>query len=130
MKNTFQSIGVKDFSSLRHGIAKGPPSESTPPSESGPVSRLDLSQDSSNSIVPWTIVNRYYTADVHFETRTFAEFVSHHASGVPAVIYAWSQGEVSAVVAVRSGLSNDLLRSNSVDIQGSPPPPRGQIGGP
>ncbi|KAI0786892.1 hypothetical protein C8Q75DRAFT_250040 [Abortiporus biennis] len=43
--------------------------------------------------VPWTISNRYYTADVHFETRVLKEVGSHHASGVPAVIYVWKKGD-------------------------------------
>ena len=49
------------------------------------------------TIIPWTIVNRYYTADVHF--------VAHVIHGIspmmfdkphtpPAVIYVWVDGEV------------------------------------
>ena len=52
-----------------------------------------LSLDSSSSI-PWTIVNKYYTADVHFETHEFEHFRVQHAIGVPAVIYVWGPGEV------------------------------------
>ncbi|KAI0662215.1 hypothetical protein C8Q70DRAFT_875036, partial [Cubamyces menziesii] len=51
-----------------------------------------LSVDSSSSI-PWTIVNKYYTADVHFETHEFEHFRVQHAIGVPAVIYVWGPGE-------------------------------------
>ncbi|KAL1950714.1 hypothetical protein VTO73DRAFT_5838 [Trametes versicolor] len=51
-----------------------------------------LSAGSSTS-VPWTIVNKYYTADVHFETHEFEHFRVHHAIGVPAVIYVWGPGE-------------------------------------
>ncbi|EED81027.1 predicted protein [Postia placenta Mad-698-R] len=46
-----------------------------------------------NNITPWTIVNKYYTADVHFETRLAQEFKSSHAKGVPAIIYVWQQGD-------------------------------------
>lgn len=41
-------------------------------------------------------MNKYYTADVHFETHEFEHFRVHHAIGVPAVIYVWGPGEVSA----------------------------------
>lgn len=51
----------------------------------------------SDSIVPWTIVNKYYTADVHFHTRTFSEFRISHADGVPAVVYVWEHGQVCFV---------------------------------
>ncbi|GBE83120.1 hypothetical protein SCP_0501670 [Sparassis crispa] len=56
------------------------------------VSDLSSADLASNSI-PWTIANKYYTADVHFETRVFQDFRSHHAVGVPAVIYVWAHGE-------------------------------------
>ncbi|KAI0373734.1 hypothetical protein BV20DRAFT_672240 [Pilatotrama ljubarskyi] len=46
-----------------------------------------------SSTVPWTIVNKYYTADVHFETHEFNHFRVRHAVGVPAVIYVWGPGE-------------------------------------
>ncbi|KAI0632411.1 hypothetical protein C8Q77DRAFT_1060132 [Trametes polyzona] len=55
-------------------------------------SQNPLSAGSSSSI-PWTIVNKYYTADVHFETHEFEHFRTHHAIGVPAVIYVWAHGE-------------------------------------
>lgn len=59
-----------------------------------PLSTVSSSDAGSDSI-PWTIVNRYYTAEVHFETRTLVDFRAHHASEVPAVIYVWNRGEVS-----------------------------------
>ncbi|KAF8158084.1 hypothetical protein B0H34DRAFT_674567 [Crassisporium funariophilum] len=48
------------------------------------------------TIIPWTISNRYYTADVHFSLRVIhalsaAEF--DHPQPPPAVIYVWVQGE-------------------------------------
>ncbi|KAI0771221.1 hypothetical protein BD413DRAFT_65435 [Trametes elegans] len=54
------------------------------------VADMPLARSSS---VPWTIVNKYYTADVHFETHEFEHFRVHHAIGVPAVIYVWGPGE-------------------------------------
>ncbi|KAI0755231.1 hypothetical protein C8Q80DRAFT_419454 [Daedaleopsis nitida] len=47
----------------------------------------------SSTSIPWTITNKYYTADVHFETHEFAQFRVHHAIGVPAIIYVWGPGE-------------------------------------
>ncbi|KAI0328906.1 hypothetical protein GY45DRAFT_1372025 [Cubamyces sp. BRFM 1775] len=47
----------------------------------------------SSSTIPWTIINKYYTADVHFQTHEFEHFRVHQAIGVPAVIYVWGPGE-------------------------------------
>lgn len=52
---------------------------------------------SEENVIPWTIVNRYYIADVHF-----AVHVIHDISPMmfeknptpPAVIYVWVDGEV------------------------------------
>ncbi|KAI0647772.1 hypothetical protein C8Q79DRAFT_924871 [Trametes meyenii] len=55
-------------------------------------SKDPLSPGSSTSI-PWTIVNKYYTAEVHFETHEFEHFRVHHAIGAPAIIYVWGHGE-------------------------------------
>lgn len=44
--------------------------------------------------IPWTISNKYYVADVHFEAHENKELTSHHAQSVPAVIFVWSHGEV------------------------------------
>jgi len=50
------------------------------------------SSDGSESI-PWTIVNRYYTADVHFETRVLKGLHGHHIKGVPAIVYVFNGSE-------------------------------------
>ncbi|KAH9936641.1 uncharacterized protein B0H18DRAFT_974812 [Fomitopsis serialis] len=47
----------------------------------------------TDNVFPWTIVNRYYTADVHFQIRAFSEFRIPHADGVPAVVYVWERGQ-------------------------------------
>jgi len=52
---------------------------------------------SDENIVPWTIVNRYYIADVHFATHVIhglspLAFDKPHTP--PAVIYVWVDGEV------------------------------------
>jgi hypothetical protein len=52
------------------------------------------SEPSSSQTIPWTIVNKYYTADVHFELREIREWNASHAEGVPAIVFAWSNGEV------------------------------------
>ena len=49
----------------------------------------------SSTSIPWTIANKYYTADVHFEIHEFDRFRVLHAVGVPAIIYVWGPGEVS-----------------------------------
>jgi hypothetical protein len=43
--------------------------------------------------IPWTISNKYYTADVHFELRQLHDFAGYLASEVPAVVFVWNQGE-------------------------------------
>ncbi|KAI0056115.1 hypothetical protein BV25DRAFT_1921266 [Artomyces pyxidatus] len=43
--------------------------------------------------IPWTIKNRYYTADVHFHLVEFSQWTPHIAADVPAVIYVWARGE-------------------------------------
>jgi hypothetical protein len=44
--------------------------------------------------VPWTISNKYYSADVHFAAHTVHGLSPHHLKNVPAVIFVWAQGEV------------------------------------
>lgn len=43
--------------------------------------------------IPWTISNKYYTADVHFELRQLESFAGYLASEVPAIVYVWYHGE-------------------------------------
>ncbi|KAH9841818.1 uncharacterized protein C8Q71DRAFT_349508 [Rhodofomes roseus] len=49
--------------------------------------------ESPSNVFPWTIVNKYYTADVHFQTKSYSEFRIPHADGVPAVVYVWEHGQ-------------------------------------
>lgn len=70
-----------------------------------------------NNTIPWTIVNRYYTAEVHFEIKVYTEFVEQHAIGVPAVIYVWYQGEVSGVFCLI--LFRVVDASASIEIPGA-----------
>ncbi len=88
-------LGVQALSAARHGTtAIGSASTiGRPEQTSVSTSRDPLAAGSSTSI-PWTITNKYYTADVHFETHEFEQFRVHHAVGVPAIIYVWGPGEV------------------------------------
>ncbi|KAF7985561.1 hypothetical protein HWV62_3825 [Athelia sp. TMB] len=54
-------------------------------------SPADLSN--GTNIIPWTISNRYYTADVHFSLHDAKAWSSLLAYGVPAVIFVWAHGE-------------------------------------
>lgn len=56
----------------------------------------DLSITTDNpSIIPWTIANKYYTADVHFEFHHLPDWTpnNHELESVPAVVYTWTTGE-------------------------------------
>jgi len=49
--------------------------------------------------IPWTIVNRYYSAEVHFSVRTVEGLASSPgllATSAPALVYVWVEGEVSS----------------------------------
>jgi hypothetical protein len=48
--------------------------------------------------IPWTISNKYYAADVHFEIIPISEWSAKHVEGVPAILFVWEQGEVSAAL--------------------------------
>ncbi|KAL1666647.1 hypothetical protein GGF50DRAFT_87281 [Schizophyllum commune] len=43
--------------------------------------------------IPWTISNKYYSADVHFAPHAIHGLSPHRVQNVPAVIFAWSHGE-------------------------------------
>ncbi|KZT64928.1 hypothetical protein DAEQUDRAFT_732027 [Daedalea quercina L-15889] len=51
------------------------------------------SPENIGDIIPWTIANKYYTADVHFQTRVFSDFRISHADDVPAIVYVWEHGQ-------------------------------------
>ena len=79
------------------------------------LSGRNASASSSESIVPWTIVNKYYTADVHFHTRTFSEFRISHADGVPAIVYVWEHGQVCPLIITQAtALSVHSLTGNTL----------------
>ncbi|KAF7365118.1 hypothetical protein MVEN_00383100 [Mycena venus] len=43
--------------------------------------------------VPWTLSNKYYSADVHFAAHTITGLAPHVVRNVPAVIFVWAKGE-------------------------------------
>ncbi|KAF8631697.1 hypothetical protein AX15_002246 [Amanita polypyramis BW_CC] len=43
--------------------------------------------------IPWTIANKYYSADVHFAAHTVHGLSPHLVQGVPAVVFVWPSGE-------------------------------------
>ncbi|KIK93380.1 hypothetical protein PAXRUDRAFT_12698 [Paxillus rubicundulus Ve08.2h10] len=50
--------------------------------------------DEQSSSVPWTIVNKYYTADVQFVVRQPSPWVSNEDElQAPAIIFVWTNGE-------------------------------------
>lgn len=64
------------------------------PAEDG-LSQLhaEFTNSAPSVSIPWTISNKYYTADVHFELRTLEGFAGYLASEVPAIVYVWNHGE-------------------------------------
>lgn len=49
----------------------------------------------TSDIIPWTIRNKYYSADVHFHLVEFAHWNPQSALRVPAIIFVWTRGQVS-----------------------------------
>lgn len=45
-------------------------------------------------LVPWTITNKYYTADVHFQLADWHNPAPSLKSGIPAIVVIWEKGEV------------------------------------
>ncbi|KAJ3810016.1 hypothetical protein F5876DRAFT_42685 [Lentinula aff. lateritia] len=64
------------------------------------VQRLKLMQHDEQSTkdsfdekaMPWTISNKYYSAQVHFLARTVKGLAPFHLKNVPAVIFIWEKG--------------------------------------
>ncbi|KIM89113.1 hypothetical protein PILCRDRAFT_2400 [Piloderma croceum F 1598] len=76
--------------------------------------------------IPWTITNKYYTANVHFEAREVRTWSSFLAEGVPAVIFLWAHGEPykdHAQYLSKELENHDPEVSLAVRVQGSSPAP-------
>ena len=52
-----------------------------------------LSHDSMK--IPWTIENRYYSADVHFAVHPMHGLAPYMLQNVPAIIFVWESNKVS-----------------------------------
>lgn len=61
----------------------------------GPTSASEV-EESNGSIIPWKISNKYYTADVHFESITIDQYLPrrNEFDGVPAVVFVWNRDQV------------------------------------
>lgn len=60
------------------------------------------SSSASNSDIPWTISNKYYTAHTHFHIQTPSKPLAlplcppkNPGEKVPAILFVWTKGEVS-----------------------------------
>lgn len=45
--------------------------------------------------IPWTIENRYYSADVHFAVHPMRGLAPYILQNVPAIIFVWESNKVS-----------------------------------
>ncbi|KAJ7175946.1 hypothetical protein C8R46DRAFT_1080139 [Mycena filopes] len=61
--------------------------------EPAPVSQPNPSGLGESTRIPWTLSNKYYSADVHFAAHTITGLSPHLVRNVPAVIFVWSKGE-------------------------------------
>ncbi|KAK0187898.1 hypothetical protein F5146DRAFT_1061246 [Armillaria mellea] len=65
---------------------------SQPPSLSDSSPTLNVTNDTEKHL-PWTISNKYYTAEVHFLARQIKGLAPYHLQGIPALIFVWEKGE-------------------------------------
>ncbi|KAK0464448.1 uncharacterized protein EV420DRAFT_1043554 [Desarmillaria tabescens] len=65
---------------------------SQPPSTSDD-SISSLISNESEKHFPWTISNKYYTAEVHFVARQIKGLAPYHLQEIPALIFVWEKGE-------------------------------------
>ncbi|KAI0252375.1 hypothetical protein BJV78DRAFT_1202454 [Lactifluus subvellereus] len=67
----------------------------------------DPSELPSSNPIPWTIKNKYYSADVHFHLVEYAHWDPQLALRVPAVIFVWTRGQLYAehVFALQGGIA-------------------------
>ncbi|PIL22815.1 hypothetical protein GSI_15510 [Ganoderma sinense ZZ0214-1] len=78
----------------RHGDTEGGSDDAATTTAISEQTSNDPPTAAGNTVrIPWTIANKYYTADVHFEPHAFEHFRVLHAVGVPAIIYVWGPGE-------------------------------------
>ncbi|KAJ7288243.1 hypothetical protein C8J57DRAFT_1445663 [Mycena rebaudengoi] len=76
---------------LRKPGQPAPPPAAAPPSSSGPAAQSSGLGQSTR--IPWTLSNKYYSADVHFAAHTVTGLGAHAVRNVPAVLFVWAKGE-------------------------------------
>jgi len=67
-----------------------------------------LSHDSAK--IPWTIENRYYSADVHFAVHSMRGLAPYVLQNVPAIIFVWESNKVNYS-------DQHYLGANGIDCQ-------------
>jgi hypothetical protein len=65
--------------------------------------------------IPWTIENKYYSADVHFAAHPMRGLAPYLLQNVPAVIFVWGSDEVCCHLYLYLSLMN-LMRDYSRHI--------------
>ncbi len=60
--------------------------------------------------IPWTITNKYYSANVHFAAHAVSGFSADLLEGVPAVVFVWKRGEVGELSYVILGMAKGRRR--------------------
>ncbi|THH32482.1 hypothetical protein EUX98_g1687 [Antrodiella citrinella] len=119
-------LGIKDLPNYHTGTKLS----DTPLSSSSDIEHADSQLQTSphalegSESIPWTIVNRYYTADVHFETRVLQELRGHHIEGVSAVVYVFNGTEkykeqVSDLAKLLETYGNNVDVSLAVRVSGA-----------
>jgi len=75
-----------------HNGIQRPPKATDPSEENIPTNAQTPSPELVK--IPWTITNKYYSADVHFAAHALHGLSAHQMQSVPAVIFVWAKGEV------------------------------------
>ncbi|KAJ7147046.1 hypothetical protein C8R43DRAFT_1011638 [Mycena crocata] len=85
---------VCNLRNFKPGEAATPtPEASTSTPAPTPIPEPHPSGLGESTRVPWTISNKYYSADVHFAAHTITGLAPHVVRNVPAVIFVWAKGE-------------------------------------
>ncbi|KAJ7025327.1 hypothetical protein C8F04DRAFT_1128524 [Mycena alexandri] len=72
----------------------GPASTSVlEPAQPAPTPQPNASGLGESTRIPWTLSNKYYSADVHFAAHTITGLSPHVVRNVHAVIFVWSKGD-------------------------------------
>lgn len=66
--------------------------------------------------IPWTIENKYYSADVHFAAHPMRGLAPYLLQNVPAVIFVWGSDEVCGHLTFFFLMTSSLSLSRSISI--------------